>query len=174
MIEKNIIVALSDNRAIGKNNALLWHISEDLKYFKSLTTGYPIIMGRKTYESIGRPLPNRKNIVISRSGYKAEGIIVVSSLEDAFREAEVGEGGIDPKDRKCFIIGGGQIYAQAIDCADFLYLTKVHTHIEDADTFFPIMDDEKWEEKSSSALKEDPKSGYKFEFVVYESQERNK
>lgn len=172
MIEKNIIVALSENRAIGKDNALLWHLSEDLKYFKSLTYGLPVIMGRKTFESIGRPLPGRKNIVISRSGYEAEGISVVTSLEAAFDLATESliEDNIDPKDHRCFIIGGGQIYAQALELADSLYLTRVHAQIEDADTFFPVINEENWVLKSKSELKEDHKSGYKFEFLVYARQ----
>ena len=129
-MEKCIIVAIADNNAIGKDNALLWHISEDLKFFKRTTTGCPVIMGRKTFESIGRPLPKRTNIVVSRGFDAPEGIIVVGSLSEAYTVA-------DGSYERCFVIGGGQIYAQALADADRLIVTHVHTVIEDADTYFP-------------------------------------
>ncbi len=157
-MQKNIIVAIADNRAIGKDNALLWHISEDLKYFKSVTSGSPVIMGRKTYESIGRPLPGRKNIVISRSYAAPEGVVVVKSLEEAYEVANA---------QKCFVIGGGQIYAEALDGVDRIYMTKVHTVIEDADTFFPEIDMSKLKEESRSETFVDTKTGYSYEFYIY-------
>lgn len=127
----SLIAAISENRVIGKDNALLWHISEDLKRFKELTKGHPVIMGRKTYESIGRLLPNRKNIIITRDvDYKLEGAVIVNSLEEALRQAQ------SISTDEIFIIGGGQIFEQAIQIADKLYLTIVHTTIE-GDTFFP-------------------------------------
>jgi dihydrofolate reductase len=119
------------NRVLGTNNDLIWKISDDLKRFKQLTTGHPIIMGRKTYESIGRPLPNRTNIVITHKyDFAPEGVKVVHSLEEAFAEASLVE------QEEIFVIGGGDIYTQAIPFADRLYLTLVHED-KDGDIFFP-------------------------------------
>ena len=161
-MKKCIIVAIADNNAIGKDNALLWHISEDLKFFRSTTVGCPVIMGRKTYESIGRPLPKRLNIIVSRKGYEApEGVLVVDSIEKGYEVTK--EQGAE----KCFVIGGGQIYAQAMQIADEMVITHVHTIIEDADTFFPQIDPEIWKVAERSELKTDPESGYTFEFVKY-------
>ena len=160
-MEKCIIVAIADNNAIGKDNALLWHISEDLKFFKRTTMGCPVIMGRKTFESIGRPLPKRTNVVVSRSGYAApEGVVVVASLEEAFASV--------PGDvERAFVIGGGQIYAQAMSQVDRLIVTHVHTIIEDADTFFPSIDPSVWSVADRSELQSDSETGYTFEFVEY-------
>ena len=174
-MKKCIIVAIADNNAIGKDNALLWHISEDLKFFRSTTVGCPVIMGRKTYESIGRPLPKRLNIIVSRKGYDApEGVVVVDSLEEAFAAASatstlpsVLSSEVETSPEKCFVIGGGQIYAQAMQIADEMVITHVHTVIEDADTFFPQIDPETWKVAERSELKTDPESGYTFEFVKY-------
>lgn len=161
-MKKCIIVAIADNNAIGKDNALLWHISEDLKFFRSTTVGCPVIMGRKTYESIGRPLPKRLNIIVSRKGYDApEGVVVVDSIEKGYEIAQ--EQGAE----KCFVIGGGQIYAQAMQIADEMVITHVHTVIEEADTFFPQIDPTIWTVAERSELKTDPESGYTFEFVKY-------
>lgn len=140
----SIIVAISLNNAIGRNNQLLWHIPEDLKYFKKVTSGHTIIMGRKTWESIGRPLPNRRNIVVSRTHKTIEGAEVYSSLEDALKTAST-EGEV-------FIIGGGQIYKQALPMANKLYLTIMNQTIEDADTFFPEIDFSQWEEIENESL----------------------
>ena len=175
-MEKCIIVAIADNNAIGKDNALLWHISEDLKFFKRTTTGCPVIMGRKTFESIGRPLPKRTNIVISRGFTAPEGVIVVSSLAEAYElvsqchtelvsscHSEL----VEESPSRCFIIGGGQIYAQAIADADRLIVTHVHTVIEDADTFFPEIDPSFWQVEERSEMLHDDESGFDFEFVTY-------
>ena len=165
-MEKCIIVAIADNNAIGRANALLWHISEDLKFFRRTTSGSPVIMGRKTFESIGRPLPKRTNIVVSRGFDAPEGVVVVPSLEEAYRAAkaaipdEIG-------DTRCFVIGGGQIYAQALCNADRLIVTHVHTVIEDADTFFPAIDPSIWQVASRSEMLHDDESGFDFEFVEY-------
>lgn len=161
-MEKCIIVAIADNNAIGRNNELLWHISEDLRFFKRTTLGSPVIMGRKTFESIGRALPGRVNIVVSRGFSTGEEVEVVNSLEDAFAVAE------DTNLEKCFVIGGGQIYAQAIDFADRLVVTHVHTVIEDADTFFPAINPEIWNVVQRSEMLTDEETGYQFEFVEYE------
>lgn len=120
------------DRALGKNNDLLWRLPEDLKRFKQLTTGHAIIMGRKTYESIGKPLPNRTNIVITRDpSYQAEGCIVVTSLDEAIVNAR------DVETEEIFIIGGGQIYEQGLEYADRLYLTLIDAPSVGADVFFP-------------------------------------
>ena len=166
-MEKCIIVAIADNNAIGKNNALLWHISEDLKFFKRTTMGCPVIMGRKTFESIGRPLPKRQNIVISRGFDAPEGVIVVGSLEEAYMAAE---NTVIPDligNPRCFIMGGGQIYAQAMPDMDRLIVTHVHTVIEDADTFFPPVDSSVWIVELRSEMYHDEESGFDFEFVEY-------
>ena len=127
----SLIAALSENRVIGKENSLPWHIPEDLKHFKEVTSGHPVIMGRKTFESIGRLLPKRLNIVISRDkSYVVEGATMANSLEEALEIA----GNYDKKE--IFVIGGGQIFEQAMQYADRLYLTLVHTELE-GDAFFP-------------------------------------
>lgn len=127
----SLIVAMSENRVIGKDNKLPWHIPEDLRRFKSVTSGHPVIMGRKTYDSIGRPLPGRLNIVITRDHtYRNDAVSVVYSLDDAIKLASQSD------EQEIFIIGGGQIFEQAITLAHKLYLTVVHTEIE-GDTYFP-------------------------------------
>ena len=161
IMEKNVIVAIADNYAIGKDNALLWHISEDLRFFKRKTLGWPVIMGRKTFESIGRALPGRVNIVISRGFSTGEEVEIAGSLEEAFAIAE------STNLEKCFVMGGGQIYAQALESADRLVVTHVHVVIEDADTFFPPIDPQKWTVEGSSELMTDESTGYTFEFVEY-------
>ncbi len=170
-MEKVIIVAVADNNAIGKNNELLWHISEDLKFFKRMTSGCPVIMGRKTFESIGRPLPKRTNIVVSRGFDAPDGVKVVQSLDEAYSAAEASV--VSPDSctfgaERCFIMGGGQIYAQALPVMDRLIITHVHTTIEDADTFFPPLDPAVWTVVSRSEMMTDPETGYEFEFVEYE------
>ena len=160
----SIIVALAKNRAIGKGNELLWHISEDLKGFKTTTMGKPIIMGRKTYESIGRPLPGRRNLVISRTeNLKIEGVECYTSLDLAFASCT--------EEDEVFVIGGGQIYDQTINIADKLYLTVVHKEYE-ADTFFPMIDPMTWEEDSFEEYDNGAKFEYPFSFVNYSRRER--
>ena len=181
----NIIAAVADNGAIGKDNALLWHIREDLKYFKQVTLGCPVIMGRRTFESLGRPLPGRLNIVVSRSlpetsrteGLAAGDVCTVSSLEKAvalasgsiagFPEGRPEEPGGRCKGPDVFIIGGGEIYRQAIPLADMMYITEVHTEVDDADTFFPRIDAGEWEEVSRSEMQIDHTCGLGYEFVTY-------
>ena len=169
-MEKCIIVAIADNNAIGRDNALLWHISEDLKFFRRTTSGHPVIMGRKTYDSIGRPLPKRTNIVVSRGSEAPEGTLLAASLEEAFAKAESSiqeTANANPCQSRCFVIGGGQIYAQALELADRLIVTHVHTVIEDADTFFPEIDPQQWKVDQRSELYTDEETGYTFEFVEY-------
>lgn len=160
-MEKITIVAIADNYAIGKDNALLWHISEDLKFFKRTTSGYPVIMGRKTFESIGRALPKRVNIVVSRGFDAPEGVILAKSLHDAFNIAS------NFGAEKCFVMGGGQLYKTAMEEVDSLCVTHVHTVINDADTYFPVIDEAIWKKEALSPLMKDEESGYTFEFVRY-------
>ena len=174
---------MADNGAIGKGNALLWHIKEDMKYFRKVTMGCPVIMGRRTFESLGRPLPGRLNIVVSRSlqenagRLSAAGVCVASSLEEAVSLAGKGlpsdmaartDGTADPHHKgEIFIIGGGEIYRQAIPLADMMYITEVHTEVDDADTFFPRIDAGEWEEVSRSEMQIDHTCGLGYEFVTY-------
>ena len=158
MIKKNIIVAYDDNNAIGKDNKMPWHIHRDLEYFRNVTSGHPVIMGRNTYESIGKPLPNRTNIVLSHKYY--DGVITVDTLTAAFDEAE-------KVDNECFIIGGAQLYNECIKVADELYVTHIYTSIENPDTYFPKVDPEQWYILSASDIKKDSDSGLCYQFVIY-------
>ena len=141
-----LIAAASENNIIGKDNKLIWRLSDDLKHFKELTKGHFVIMGRKTFESMPKALPNRTNVIITRkTDYKAENAIVVNSLEKALKVAE--------NDNQPFIIGGGEIYKLSMEIADRIELTRVHTSIE-GDTSFPEIDLEKWQEvKNEKRLK---------------------
>ena len=158
--EITLIVAAGENDAIGKNNQLIWHLSDDLKRFKKLTNGHHIIMGRKTFESFPKPLPNRTHIVISRQeNYQVpSGVIVVNNLEDAFDAAR--------SDKQPFVIGGGEIYKQAMPFADKIELTRVHENFE-ADTFFPKIDTSIWKEVSNTYHAKDEKHKHDFSFLTY-------
>ena len=141
-----IVVAMAENRVIGRNNELPWHIPEDLKYFKKITTGHPILMGRKTFESIGRPLPNRINIVITaNSQWSAKGVIVCHDIEEAMRVAARQAAVMDVE--YCMVIGGARLYRQILDRADRLYLTLIHAKFE-GDTTFPAVVKSDWIEVS--------------------------
>lgn len=191
-MEKCIIAAIADNGAIGKDNDLLWHIAEDMKYFRRTTTGNPVVMGFRTFLSIGRPLPKRVNIVISTRSWAdvPEGVIVARSLEEAYSlvekaakskvndaavDVEVSEkkvagsadGGRETEPGRIFIMGGGETYRKALPTADKLYITHVHTAIEDADTFFPVIDPVIWMVESETPSATDPETGYTYEFKVY-------
>lgn len=153
-----IIAAIGKNRALGKNNQLLWHLPNDLKRFKEVTSGHDVIMGRKTLESLGKPLPDRHNIVITRNkDYHAPGCTLAHSLRDALKKST----GEDP-----FILGGGEIYEQAMDLADILDLTLVDTAPE-ADTFFPKIDPADWQEISRDDHPADARHKYGYSFVKY-------
>lgn len=157
-----LIVAKSKNNAIGKNNALLWRLSADLKNFKRLTSGHCIIMGRKTYESIGKPLPNRTNIIITRNkDFEAAGCLIQHSLDSALDSARNSE------EKEVFIIGGAQIYQQALDRVDKIYLTQVDTEIE-GDTFFPVLDSKKWKCTQKEEYFADQKNEYNYAFEIYQ------
>jgi dihydrofolate reductase len=156
-----IIAAIANNNALGKDNDLIWHLPADLKRFRKVTTGHHILMGRNTYESIGKPLPNRTTVIITRnSDYKAEGCIVVDSIEKAIKVAE--------GDEHVFIIGGAQIYRQAIeaDLVDQLDITLVHQNFE-ADVFFPEINATIWKESLREDFEGDEKNNYKYSFVSY-------
>lgn len=156
----SIIVALAENNVIGKDNSLIWHISEDLKRFKKLTSGSTIIMGRKTYESLPfKPLPNRKNIVIStQKELSFKGAIVVNTYEDALKECN--------EDNELFICGGASVYKYFIDIADKMYITKVFKYFE-GDTFFPKIDFKKWKIECQSKKMYDTKSKLEYAFIDY-------
>ena len=159
-MEKCLIVAIADNNGIGVKGELPWHISEDLKYFKKVTHGYPVIMGRTTYFSLPfRPLKGRKNIVLNAGGDPIPEVTCVYSFEEAFAAAEPAE--------KCFIMGGASVYRAAIDRMDTLYITHVHTVVEEADAFFPEIDPAVWYKASVSETVRDEETGFTFEFVVY-------
>lgn len=158
--EITLIVAAGENDAIGKDNQLIWHLSDDLKRFKELTNGHHIIMGRKTFESFPKPLPNRTHIVISRQdNYQVpSGVILVNNLEDAFDAAKA--------DKQPFVIGGGEIYKQAMPYADKIELTRVHEDFE-ADTFFPKIDTTIWKESQNRYHAKDEKHQHAFSFITY-------
>ncbi|MPR33081.1 dihydrofolate reductase [Salmonirosea aquatica] len=159
----SILVAVSNNGVIGRDNQLLWRLPDDLKRFKQLTQGHPIIMGRKTFESIGKPLPGRTSIVITRSpGYIAEGTYVVNSLEEALTVAR------QHHSEEAFIIGGGEIYRQVQEkkLADRLYITRVLADIE-GDTFFEVLDEAKWQLVSEEFHDVDERHPIAFSFNNY-------
>lgn len=156
----SIIVAASENNAIGKNNKLLWHLPKDLAFFKESTLGKKVIMGRKTFESLGKPLPGRENIVISRGNPQLpEGVQLYHSLKDAILNINGNE--------EVMIAGGGEIYKLAIEIADRIYLTRVKTTIDDADTFFPEIDLEKWTFVSELRIKADDRHAFDFDVQVF-------
>lgn len=147
----NIIVAVAKNNAIGKNNNLLWHIKEDLVYFKKTTLGATVVMGRKTFESIGKPLPGRRNVVVSKTMSEIEGIEIFRSIDQALGSCSSNE--------EVFILGGGEIYKQSISLVQRIFLTIVDVNIPDADTFFPELDMSQWRE----VFREDHSRGVSFE-----------
>lgn len=156
-----VIVAKAENNVIGNENQLIWHLPNDLKHFKNLTSGHPIIMGRKTFESIGKPLPNRTNIVITRnSNWNADGVLIANSLEQAIEKAK-------EFDSEVFIIGGGNIYEQAMNLADVLVVTEVH-HSFEGDTKFPEIDLNIWKEISREKFGKDEKHSVEYSFVQFE------
>jgi dihydrofolate reductase len=158
--------AVADNGVIGKDNDMPWHVSSDLKRFKAMTMGKPLIMGRRTFESIGRPLPGRSNIVVTRdAGFQKEGILVVSSIDEALAQARaIAEAdGVD----EIAIIGGGSIYNALWDRAERLYVTHVHTEPE-GDTFLPAIDPAVWQKVSREPMIQNQNDSAAMTFVVYE------
>ena len=161
-----VIVAAAENGVIGADNKLPWHLPEDLRYFKRITMGKPIVMGRKTFESIGRPLPGRTNIVISRNpGFSAEGIRVVASLEDALAlaaEVAAAEGA-----QEVMVIGGAQVYQSALEQAQRLYLTRVHATVE-GNAYLPELVWENWVERSRERHPASAENPYDYSFIIYD------
>lgn len=161
----SLIVAASTNNAIGKNNQMLWHLPNDLKFFKNTTWGMPVIMGRKTFESVNKALPGRMNIVITRQeGWNAAGVVVATDLTDAIQKAEA------TNCKEIFIIGGGEIYKQSIETANKVYLTRVQTTI-DGDTFFPELDENNWQLISEDSFAADEKNAFAHSFQIWSRRE---
>jgi dihydrofolate reductase len=155
-----LIAALAENRVIGRDNQLPWRISADLKHFKALTMGKPIVMGRKTWESIGRALPGRENIVVTRdTGYRAQGCQVVHSIDEALE--------ITGKSDEVMIVGGAGLYQQTLEHADRLYLTRVKAEVE-GDTWFPEIDPRQWREVACESHSADENNEYDYDFVMLE------
>lgn len=155
-----LIAAAGENNELGKDNDLVWHLPDDFKRFKKLTTGHHIIMGRKTFESFPKPLPNRTHLVITRNkNYQKEGAVVVHSLDEALLKAQ--------NDPQPFIIGGGEIYKIAMETADKIELTRVYGSF-DADTYFPKIDTEEWQLISEVKHEKDEKHNYAFSYLTYE------
>ncbi|MDN3654472.1 dihydrofolate reductase [Ferruginibacter paludis] len=158
-----MIVAASENNAIGKDNQLLWHLPNDLKFFKNTTWGFPVIMGRKSFESVGKPLPGRTNIVVTRRpDWKAADTITVASIEEGVQQAIT-----TTNSKLIFITGGGEIYKQSMDITDIIYMTRVHATL-DGDTFFPVIDEEKWKLVSNEDFDADDKHQYSYSFQKWE------
>lgn len=164
-----LIVAMARNRVIGKDNAMPWHLPEDLKYFKRHTLGKPVIMGRNTFESIGRPLPQRSNIVVSRNpGYRIDGATVVATLDAALALAAEQLRAVSPdEDGEVMVIGGAQIYAQTLPGAQRLYLTEVQAEPE-GDAFFPDFERQAWREVSREDHAACGSNSYPYSFVILE------
>ncbi len=159
----SVIVAAADDNAIGKNGDLPWHLSEDLKRFKRLTKGHSLLMGRKTFESLHGVLPKRFHLVVTRDpsySFVHERVEITTDLASAVKRAK-------ESDEEWFLIGGGSLYRALLDQADKLYLTRVHTRIEDADTYFPEIDASIWREVSRSEPVVDEASGLSYEFIDY-------
>lgn len=156
----SIIVAVTANNAIGRGGDLLFHISDDLRYFKRVTTGHTIIMGRRTFESFPNgALPNRRNMVLSQNvDYHPDGAEVYTDLDSALAAVE--------GDNEVFIIGGGQVYSSAIDRTACIYLTEIDTVVDDADTYFPAIDPDRWIPHTIGEWQRDPRTGVRFRFTV--------
>jgi dihydrofolate reductase len=158
----SLVVAAANNNAIGKNNQLLWHLPNDMKYFKNVTWGMPVVMGRKTFESLGKPLAGRKNIVLTRqAGWKAEGVVTVKDFNDALflvKEMDV---------KEVMIIGGGEIYRSVFDKATRIHMTRIDAEFG-ADTFFPAIDPKAWKLVSQKNYDADAKHAYNYSFQVWE------
>lgn len=158
----SLVVAAAENNAIGKNNQLLWHLPNDLKFFKNTTWAGVVIMGRKTFESVNKPLPGRLNIVVTgNKDWKPEGVLTAGDLKEAVELAS------QENFKKIFIIGGGEIYKQSMPLADIIYMTRVHTQI-DGDTFFPVIDPHEWQLKEKNDFSKDEKHAFDYSFEKWE------
>lgn len=157
----SLIAAADENNVIGHGNTMPWRLPDELKHFRATTKGHPVIMGRKTYDSIGRPLPERLNIVVSRNpDFQAEGCLVVHSLHDAIELAK------REATDEAFVIGGAQLYEVALPIADRIYLTRIHTHLTAGDAYFPAIPFEEWEEVSRERHETDERHPFAFSFTV--------
>ncbi|MCM3169077.1 dihydrofolate reductase [Peribacillus frigoritolerans] len=155
----SLIVAMDQNRVIGKNNKLPWHLPADLQYFKKVTMGHPIVMGRKTFESIGRVLPGRENVIVTRNQeFKAEGCVVLHDIAQIKRFA-------DNHEEEVFVIGGAEIFKEILPFTDRLYITEIH-EIFEGDTFFPEIDENEWDEISSNPGSIDEKNRFAHDFII--------
>jgi dihydrofolate reductase len=155
----SLMVAMDQNRVIGKNNKLPWHLPADLQYFKKVTMGHPIVMGRKTFESIGRVLPGRENVIVTRNQeFKAEGCVVLHDIAQIKMFA-------DNHDEEVFVIGGAEIFKEILPFTDRLYITEIHETFE-GDTFFPVIDENEWDEVSSNPGSIDEKNRYAHDFII--------
>ncbi len=163
----SLIVATANNNAIGRNNELPWHLPQDLKYFKSVTLGKPVIMGRKTFESIGKPLPGRTNIVVTRQkDWKFAGVLVAQSVDEALDIAQQFRAEQANLAEEVMVIGGAEIYRHALPIADRVYLTRIDANVDGADAYFPELPANQW--KLSSELPGDSSANLKHKFLVYE------
>jgi dihydrofolate reductase len=163
-IKYAIVVAKAQNDVIGGENRLLWHLPADMRFFKNLTSGHIVIMGRKTFESIGRPLPNRVNIVVSRQyDIQADGLIMAKSLEQAL---DIADELTAETEKQIFVIGGAQIYKLALPNAHTLYVTNVYTDVK-GDSFFPEIDTDIWQESNKVCNQPDEKNIYSYDFLTY-------
>jgi dihydrofolate reductase len=157
----SLVVAASTNNAIGKDNQLLWHLPNDLKFFKNTTWGMVVVMGRKTFEAVNKPLPGRINIVITRqAGWTAAGVTTATDLDDALKKAE------QSNCKEIFVIGGGEIYKQSMAICNKIYITRVHATL-DGDTFFPVIDESNWTLASNEDFEADAKHAYGYSFQVW-------
>lgn len=155
-----MIAAAGENNALGKDNAMIWHLPDDFKRFKKLTSGHYIIMGRRTFDSLDKALPHRTNVVITRNkNYKKEGAVVVHSMKEALE--------ISKEDSQPFIIGGGEIYKMGLSFADKIELTRVHGTFDDAEAFFPEFSEDNWELISEVEHSTDKKHKYSFTFETW-------
>ena len=156
-----LVVAASENNAIGKNNQLLWHLPNDLKFFKNTTWGFPVVMGRKTFESVNRPLPGRTNIVVTTNAdWAMAGTLTAANLPDGIKHAAA------TNSKQIFIIGGGEIYKQAMAIADTIYLTRVHATVA-GDTFFPVIDSKEWQLIFKEDFANDEKHAFAYSFETW-------
>jgi dihydrofolate reductase len=157
----SLIWAMDDNAVIGKDNQLPWHLPEDLKFFKKTTMGHPIAMGRKTHDSIGRPLPGRENIIITRNkDYSSDGCTVLNSVDELIQYSK-------DQNKEIFVIGGAEIFKEVFPSADRLYITKIY-HSFDGDTFFPKIDMDQWKLEFKEPGIKDEKNPYDYEFFIYD------
>jgi dihydrofolate reductase len=161
----SLMLAMDENRVIGSNNELPWHLPADLKYFKEKTMGHPIVMGRKTFESIGRVLPGRENVIVTRNkDFKAEGCTILHTIDEVINFA-------DAADKEVFVIGGAEIFEGILPATDRMYITEIH-HVFEGDTYFAEINPDEWEITSVIPGVIDEKNIYSHRFVIYDRKKR--